>query len=310
MLIEAEHLRPRILMSPFGNVAFSDWPDGPMVPADAAATIRLLLDASGHPRTDEAVLTGSGREALGLALAAVGLRPEDEVYIHTTTGSPYISRCVTDTIGHHAARTMSLRTKAVVVIHEFGFPARLPEHIIASGLPVINDCAYALGVRAAAALPGLASRCYTIFSFSKAFPIPFGGALVGPDVGQSPTTLSCERAEILSWALGELYLPQLDRCRNRRHEVWTWYEQEFGRMGLRPKLIADVSEAVPHAFMVDLGDDRTLLPLRERMNRQGIESSGFFGNGAYFLPCHQSMGRHTVRYVVDSFLQAMKTIET
>src|SRR5262249_50961410 len=119
----------------------------------------------------------NGRTALALALAEIAPGKDDEILIVTTTGSPYISGCVTREIEKLCrwARKPSAATRAVLVIHEFGYPAGLPSGLDPK-IPVIEDCAWAFGVDFPALQVG-ARGDFAIYSLPKALPMPFGGLL-------------------------------------------------------------------------------------------------------------------------------------
>src|SRR3974390_2659447 len=65
----------------------------------------------------------SGRQAIRLALGALGLGRQDVVTILTTTGNFYISGCVTREIEKFCrwSREIGPQTKALLVNHELGF---------------------------------------------------------------------------------------------------------------------------------------------------------------------------------------------
>jgi perosamine synthetase len=124
-------------------------------------------------------LTLNGREAISLAIADLGVAADDEILIVTTSGSSYVSGCVTQMISRYCrwSRHRSERTRAIFVIHEFGFPARLDDDLLESGLPIIEDCAYALGSQNEYGTVGRRGE-YVIYSFAKAFPMAYGGLLI------------------------------------------------------------------------------------------------------------------------------------
>ena len=68
---------------------------------------------------------------------------------HGECGSPHISNCVTRAIEKRCGwlREAGPRTRAIFLIHEFGFPARLSRSSSRPNLPVIESCAYAYGTR-------------------------------------------------------------------------------------------------------------------------------------------------------------------
>ncbi|MBM3249758.1 MAG: DegT/DnrJ/EryC1/StrS family aminotransferase [Candidatus Omnitrophica bacterium] len=103
--------------------------------------------------------TSSGTAALHLALLALGIKETDEVIIPSYACSallnavnysgaipvladidPETFNLTPETIKPKLAK----KTKAIIVTHTFGFPADL-ERIIKPGIPVIEDCAHAIG---------------------------------------------------------------------------------------------------------------------------------------------------------------------
>jgi dTDP-3-amino-3,4,6-trideoxy-alpha-D-glucose transaminase len=106
--------------------------------------------------TQNCVAVSSGAGALQLAISAAGIGPGDEVLVPAFTAVPTASAvaavggiprpidvdpltaCIT-TESVAAARTA--RTKAVIVVHLYGYPAALP----ATDLPIIEDAAQAHG---------------------------------------------------------------------------------------------------------------------------------------------------------------------
>jgi perosamine synthetase len=109
--------------------------------------------------TRGACAVSSGTAALHLALLALGIRPGHEVMIPSYTcaavwqavrqsgATPRLIDIDPVTLNITAAtirKKMNPRCKAVVVTHSFGLPADLDE-ISKLGLPVIEDCALALG---------------------------------------------------------------------------------------------------------------------------------------------------------------------
>ena len=110
-------------------------------------------------KTKYAAAVSSGTASLHLALSALGIRPGDEV-----VAPSYTCASVLCAIQHTGARVrfvdieadtlnishrtvserLTRRAKAVIVTHTFGFPAPLRE-LLSLGVPVVEDCATALG---------------------------------------------------------------------------------------------------------------------------------------------------------------------
>jgi dTDP-4-amino-4,6-dideoxygalactose transaminase len=107
------------------------------------------------------VAVSSGTAALHLALLSLGLGPGDEVLLPS-----YVCSAVLHSVFHAGARPvlvdvdpvtgnldpgdlkqrLTAKSKAIIAVHLFGLPAAMDE-IMASGLPVIEDCAQALGAK-------------------------------------------------------------------------------------------------------------------------------------------------------------------
>ena len=301
MLQPMNHTRPQILMSPFTLRSMAPPPVGTPLPLH-------LVAPDLAPGTDGFGLihTGSGRDAIGAALRALTPDPSDEVLIHTTTGGAYVSGCVTAAIGRHCAwsRRPGPRTRAILAVHEFGTPAVLPDGLRALGLPVISDCAYAMGVPGATNAALFPADFY-VFSFSKCFEMPSGGALVSaPRYRPTPTVDATLAAEIAAQAAR--HHAGLSAQIDARRRNWALYRQAFARHGFHPHALqADMSGAVPHAFVLEHDDDATLLSARAHLNGIGIESSVYFQNGGYFLPCHQSLCAAAIDYIVAAFIEGL-----
>ena len=136
-----------------------------------------------------AVAVASGTEALRLAMLGLEIGAGDEVIVPAFTAVPTIAAvCATgatpvpvDVDGETAAldreaaaAAIGERTKAIVVVHLFGRPAALPD----LGLPVIEDCAHAHGMRAAQR--GVVAA-YSFYPTKNLAGVGDGGAVVTDD---------------------------------------------------------------------------------------------------------------------------------
>lgn len=106
-----------------------------------------------------AVAVSSGFASIVLSLKALGVSSGDEVIIPSYTcpallnpirllgAVPVLSDVEEDSFNvssNRIAHLVSRQTKAIIVPHTFGFPAKIDE-IMDLGVPVIEDCAQALG---------------------------------------------------------------------------------------------------------------------------------------------------------------------
>lgn len=136
------------------------------------AALASLVGARG------AVAVSSGTAGLHLALRALGIGDGDEIVIPSfvctallhailhVRAVPVLADIDPETYNidpRDIRRRSTGRTKAVIVPHMFGLPADLRE-IIALGIPVIEDCAQALGSRCDGA-PAGSFGVLSVFSF-------------------------------------------------------------------------------------------------------------------------------------------------
>jgi dTDP-4-amino-4,6-dideoxygalactose transaminase len=295
-LFPGEFKGPTLIMQPFDAAAMQD--NLERVRAAGAAAEEPDWSRRFGPGGHYA-LTVNGREAIGLALDELDLAPADEVVIVTTSGGPYISACVTEAISARCRWTRALgpRSRAIFVIHEFGFPARLAPELADAGLPVIEDVAYALGSRAAGSLGD-----YVVYSFAKSIPVSFGGLLKSPRPLRKASALSAQGRHELS-VLTAHYLDQADASHARRREVFELYRRRFAALGVSP-LFEPGPGVVPHAFVAAFPDEPRAQAMKTLLQAQGIISSVYYGGGGYFLPNHQRLSEAAVDYVVAHFMTA------
>jgi dTDP-4-amino-4,6-dideoxygalactose transaminase len=137
-----------------------------------------------------AVAVGSGTDALRLALLGLGIGAGNEVIMPAFTAIPTAAAvCATGaipvfadveretaTLDPESARAaLTPRTAAVVIVHLYGRPAPLPR----LGVPVIEDCAHAHGMRSDER--GVAAA-YSFYPTKNLGGIGDGGAVVTDDL--------------------------------------------------------------------------------------------------------------------------------
>jgi dTDP-3-amino-2,3,6-trideoxy-4-keto-D-glucose/dTDP-3-amino-3,4,6-trideoxy-alpha-D-glucose/dTDP-2,6-dideoxy-D-kanosamine transaminase len=138
----------------------------------------------------QCVAVSSGAAALQLTMAAMGIGAGDEVIVPAFTAVPTASAvaavgatpvfadvhpataCVTT---ESVAAVRTHRTRAVVVVHLYGFPAPLPD----TDVPIIQDAAQALGAELHTAAS--AATAYSFYPTKNAGGIGDGGAVATHD---------------------------------------------------------------------------------------------------------------------------------
>lgn len=108
-----------------------------------------------------AIAVNSGLAALHLSLIALDIKESDEVILPSYTCDALLNAVLycraqpkvvdveyeTGNISpDEVEKNITARTKAIIVPHSFGFPARI-DQIVGLGIPVIEDCAVSIGAK-------------------------------------------------------------------------------------------------------------------------------------------------------------------
>ena len=215
--------------------------------------------------TEYAIAVSNGTTGLHLALAALGLKPGDEVIIPDLTfvatanavaytgATPVLADIDADTLCMDPASVKSLisaSTRAIIPVHLYGHPAdmdALTEIGDAHGVAVIEDAAEAHGAEYRGRRVGGLGKC-GVFSFygNKVITTGEGGMLTTNDRdfyqrarrlrdhAMSPQRRYFHeergfnyRITNLQAALGVAQLERIDEFLERRAEIMSWYEQEI-----------------------------------------------------------------------------------
>lgn len=247
------------------------------------------------------VFTRSGREALEIALRRLALRPEQSVWIETTSNNRYISACVTRAVERICrwTRTWESATAAILFNHEFGFPGEGLERYRSFGLPIIEDCAFSyLSDNSEGTMGSIAD--YVIVSFPKFLPVPSGGALYAVE------PLDGEGADLAEVAgLVSHYLPAATDIAARRRANYAGLQARFGTHGMAVRFEMKPWHT-PGVFMFKVDESVDLQKLREWLNARGIQSSAFFGESAYFIPCHHELDEEDLDYLTQSVVYGLE----
>jgi len=252
----------------------------------------------------------SGSAALELGLQALGVGAGDEVIVPSYVcdalwhavrrrgGTPVLADADPDTLSlsaKDAAARMTPRTRAVIVPHAFGLAVDL-EPFLALGVPVVEDCAQALGAVVGGRSAG-ARGALAICSFyaTKMLATGEGGAVAGPAdlVARVRDARAYDERDDLAprfnakltdpqAALGRSQLRRLDQFVARRREVAARYRARLA--GVRCRVPADAGERhVYHRFVV--GVEVPVDRLLARLARAGVTA-----RRPVFRPAHRALG--------------------
>lgn len=161
-------------------------------------------------------------------LAQSGLGRHAEVAILTTTDWAYVSTCLSVTAFNYCriSRVVTDATRAVIVVHEFGYPYReigaKAEEWKKNGILIIEDCAHVIGLELEGCVVGSFGD-FSLFSLAKLFPTPCGGLLLTNKPFRLPVMSEDERA-LTSKGIkaAEQYLPHhkwFSANRQVRHDL-------------------------------------------------------------------------------------------
>lgn len=254
----------------------------------------------------KALITHNGRSALGTSLSMLELNKDDVVTIFTTTNKFYISGCVTSEIEKYCqwSRKIERNTKAILVNHEFGFSSQKMKEYASLGFPIIEDFAHSFISDSEDGDAGYYAD-FLIFSFSKYFPIQIGGALL---YNQKYHVSSYKKENINSYINNVIsnHIESISNIKLKRLKNYNYYTKLFSKLSLSPYFIMYKNDC-PGVFCFEVPKEIDLVKMKIFINSNGIESSIFYGENAYFLPCHQNLKECDIEYIyniVKYFLEA------
>lgn len=243
------------------------------------------------------------RYAITAALDDLQLQKEDVVTILTTSDNFYVSGCVTNAIEQVCRwnREVCSETKVILVIHEFGYPYKGLSDLKKYGLPIIEDCAYAFFSKDEEI--GQVGD-YVIYSLPKAFNMQMGGVMLSHSKVTNGTT-DFETDYILSHL--SFGLKEKQGIIEKRLRNYAYLCKALAPLGITP--FFELKEGiVPGTFLFNWKEDIDYPNLKEFMQRNGIESSVFYGKSAFFIPMHHNLTKNELDYMINLLKYYSKNI--
>ena len=241
----------------------------------------------------------NGRSALYHALSQYALSENDEVYIITTSGNRYISGCVTAEIEKFCkwSRQLSEKTKVILINHEFGTVYRAMDEVLKLNIPIIEDRAMSLFSTDDNRQTGNYGD-FTIFSLPKFFPLQTGGILKinTPDYRQNTYDADAEWSIWLQKLLS-FYLKDTETIKQLRKHNHALFEQHLSPLGFKSRFNYSHSET-PSVYMFSTPPSVDLDGLKVFLQQNGVESSVFYGENAFFVPVHQHLKEEDILFIV------------
>ncbi|GGE05075.1 DegT/DnrJ/EryC1/StrS aminotransferase family protein [Psychroflexus salis] len=249
-------------------------------------------------------LTKSGKDALRLVYENTKqYNGKGNTIIKTTSNNFYISGCVTKTIEMYQNWTRHEDTKSNYQLfnHEFGYADNSVMDYKSDKI-VIEDCAYSFNSRLSNnELCGTKSN-YSIFSFSKFFPIQLGGFLLS----DTPVDYKLENDlfQYISSVVG-YYFNKIEYWTSVRRKIFNYYSTVFSQLGFKPFFMFS-ENSVPGVFLFTAPKEIDLDLLKKYYWTRGIQCSVFYGKQAFYLPLNQFIEKSHVDYfasILKSFLK-------
>lgn len=293
-------LVPKISISPFHEVFYNTEDDSEIVIAEdyleqRFGTYKLFLKA---------------RNAIYAVLRSFDLSKEDVVTIFTSSGNFYISSCVTKEIEKVCkwSREISEKTKVIFINHEFGYSMDVSDYskILElkkqnSALKLVEDCAHTFFSNSKV----IGSQAdYVIYSLPKSFSMQIGSILVSNSHNLENEFSDCElsknyRKYILSCF--SRYAKNIENYKDRQIQNYEYLKNKLKHLGITPffkKHIIEKNETVPSVFLFTWYDRIDYPKLKEFMQSNGVESSVFYGQNAFFIPCNYALTKDELDYMI------------
>lgn len=240
------------------------------------------------------VILPKARTCIAECLKYYQVEKDDVVTILTTSGSFYISSCVTKTIEQYClwSREITSKTKLIFVNHEFGYPFKQWDLIKDLGIPIIEDCAYAFGTED----PEIGKYSdFVIYSLPKFFPMQLGAILkttVSVDMIEQPN-IKDYVINILAQEICNIQEIKVKRIRN-----YNYLTEKLAALGIKPFFLKN-EHIIPGTYVFTWGTGFNYPNLRKFMELNGVECSVFYGSDAFFIPMNHNLELIDLNYMVD-----------
>ena len=318
--------------------------------AQGPETAALERELATRLGVEAAAVVASGTAALELALQALDVGPGHDVLIPSYVCDALhhaVTRCGARAVlvdadpttlslsAKDAEARLTPRTRAVVVPHAFGLAVDLAP-FLALGVPVIEDCAQALGAYVGGR-PAGSTGALGVCSFyaTKMVAAGEGGAVVGPArlVDRVRDSREYDEREALSprmnakltdmqAALARGQLGRLDAFVARRRAIATRYRARLARADCRLPPDADRAH-VHHRFVIGLEREPVSVqaalaprgiavrrpvfrPIHRALGLDGYPEADRLWSSALSIPCYPALTDGEVDQVADALLDVLR----
>lgn len=253
-----------------------------------------ILQVLGH----NLVFTYSGKSAIEIAIESLHLGNSSTIGIVTTSGNSYVSNCVTTTISKYCKWVIfdyNQTIDCLIVIHEFGFLLDLVSmnNLRRLDVPIINDFAYSFLSLSMSGRTDFENEI-NLTSFPKSFNINFGGLIHLPESREKRDDREI-RNQIINNLGCQVNSLEVKENIDRRMKNREYYAKELKSYGYT--VIWNYGEVCPGVCMISPEKPVNLQLMKNFLQRNGVESSVFYGRDAFFVPVHNLMTKRELEYV-------------
>lgn len=241
----------------------------------------------------------NARSALAYAVSQIKSNGATISY-STTSGSRYLSSCVSESIPHLYNTLDFAETNRDLFVADFGY-----RNSFGDSVSKIYDDAWSLDLEKAQDFLSHGGRHY-ISSLPKVLGLPFGGIMISNSsevpVGGNLEPGLLEDIQALFWS----QLPQLGYFQemnavNRSILI----ENHLGPHGFRDYFESGFSKSGVSVLSSPSNFDEK--KFKARLQDLGVRGTAFFGNNAVILPSHYLLSESDIAFVADSALTAFRS---
>lgn len=244
-------------------------------------------------------LTFSGRKALELALNNISVTGSQNVLIQTTSDNFYISSCVTKTIEKKNQWTRKTTDYDILMVnHEFGYTDNRIQGFN-NDKTLIEDCAFAFASKFKNKTRCGSIAQYSVFSFSKFFPIQIGGFLLSDKPIEHKEDKKVE--EYISNVVG-YYFNEIESWVEYRHSINDYYNKVFSQLGCEEYFSKD-DYNVPGVYLFKLPEAINVDLLKAYYLQRGVQCSVFYKEQAFYLPLNQFTKKWHIDFFAEIFIE-------
>lgn len=243
--------------------------------ANGTDSMEIILKAMGIGSGDEVLVPANSWISTAEVVNNVGAEP---VFIDVLEGEYTINPDLIEA-------AITSRTKAIIPVHLYGLPARMPEIMALAkshNLLVIEDCAQAHGASIHGQKVGTFGHAAS-FSFYPGKNLGAYGDAGGIATDNEDLAITCRmignhgqlskhdhqlvgrnsRMDTMQAAILRAKLPHLDKWVEARNQVAQWYEQNLADDIIKPLSISDYYHAY-HLYVIRSKEREKLLPILKK----------------------------------------------